>query len=109
MPRVPARIGREKRAVRAMIRLYCRAKHATEEALCTECAELAAYAEGRLDRCPFQEKKSACIDCEVHCYKPDMRARIRTVMRFSGPRLLFRHPIIAVRHILDSRRSKPSS
>ena len=31
-----------------------------------------------------------------------MREKIREVMRFSGPRLIFYHPIMAVRHIVES-------
>jgi len=28
-------------------------------------------------------------------------------MRASGPRMLFRHPLLAIRHLLDGLREKP--
>lgn len=63
--------------------------------------ELLRYAHARLDHCPFGEKKSACKECTVHCYKPVMRERMRQVMRFSGPRMLLYAPWQAIRHLLN--------
>ena len=31
---------------------------------------------------------------------PQMRERIRAVMRYAGPRMITRHPVAAVRHLL---------
>ncbi|MCX6069479.1 MAG: nitrous oxide-stimulated promoter family protein [Chloroflexi bacterium] len=103
------RIEREKRTVSAMIALYCRAHHSAGAALCENCERLCDYALARLDRCPFGAGKPTCASCSVHCYKPDMRARIKTVMRYSGPRMSYRHPLLALMHWLDSlRREHPS-
>jgi len=38
----------------------------------------------------------------VHCYKPDMRARVQAVMRYAGPRMLTRHPVMGLRHVVKS-------
>lgn len=89
-----------------MIRLYCRKKHGGRDALCAECGELTRYAQSRSDRCPFMEEKTFCSNCRVHCYKPEMRERIREVMRFSGPRMIFYHPVMAVRHVISSKAEK---
>ena len=97
---------REKQIVSEMIRLYCRKRHGTRTGLCPECAELDAYARTRSDRCPFMETKTFCSNCKVHCYKPEMREKIREVMRFSGPRMLFHHPVMAVRHVIESKREQ---
>ena len=97
---------REKQIVSEMIRLYCRKRHGTRTGLCPECAELDAYARTRSDRCPFMETKTFCSNCQVHCYKPEMREKIREVMRFSGPRMLFHHPVMAVRHVIESKREQ---
>ena len=97
---------REKKTVALMIRLYCRKKHGTKRELCPECRKLEDYAALRSDKCPFMESKTFCSNCKVHCYKPEMREKIRTVMRFSGPRMLFHHPIMAVRHVIESKREK---
>lgn len=98
---------REKRIVTEMIRLYCKKNHHTNE-LCSDCCELAEYASMRSDRCPFMETKTFCSNCKVHCYKPEMREKIRTVMRFSGPRMIFYHPVMAVRHVIESKKEKRS-
>jgi hypothetical protein len=103
------RLARERRTVQVMVALYCRARHRNSDGLCLECAELARYVEKRLDRCPFATAKPTCLNCPVHCYRPEMRQRIRAVMRFSGPRMLLRHPWLAVRHLLDNRRSPPAA
>jgi hypothetical protein len=92
----------EKQTIAAMVRLFCAGQHS--HALCAECAELLAYAQARLDRCPFGEHKPACVDCAVHCYKPAMRARVQHVMRFSGPRMLWRHPWLTLVHVASSFR-----
>ena len=97
---------REKRIVSEMIALYCHKKHGTKGRICDDCAALDAYARMRSDKCPFMETKTFCSNYRVHCYKPDMRERIRGVMRFSGPRMLTVHPVLAVRHVIESKREK---
>lgn len=97
---------REKQVVQLMIRLYCKKLHGTQKGLCPECRELAEYSVMRSDRCPFMETKTFCSNCRVHCYKPEMREKIREVMRFSGPRMLLHHPVMAVRHVMESRREE---
>lgn len=102
------RIAREQRTVTAMIHLYCHDQHHTPDGLCAECSALQDYAMHRLERCPFQEGKTTCAKCAVHCYKPERREQIRIVMRYAGPRMLWKHPILAVQHLRDGRRSEPA-
>ena len=92
--------------VSQMIALYCKKQHHTKQGLCPDCAALDAYARQRSDRCPFMETKTFCSNCKVHCYKPEMREKIRQVMRFSGPRMLFHHPIAAIRHVMETNKEK---
>ena len=94
------RIEREKQTVSQMIRLYCRLKENNKE-LCCSCAELEAYAHKRLSACKYGNNKTACQKCPTHCYKKDMREKIREVMRFAGPRMIFHAPIAALRHLLN--------
>lgn len=103
---VQAKRDREKRMVSQMIALYCRGRHHTRGALCPDCAALEAYARARSDRCPFMETKTFCSNCRVHCYRPEMREQIRAVMRYAGPRMLFHHPVMAVRHVVERRRER---
>ena len=97
---------REKRTVALMIRIYCKRQHGTRRGLCPDCQALLDYASLRSDKCPFMETKTFCSNCRVHCYKPEMRAQIRAVMRFSGPRMIFSHPIMAVRHVIEQKREQ---
>lgn len=92
------RIEEEKEVVQLMVELYCRRKEG-HETLCPGCRELLAYAQKRLEHCRFGETKPTCEYCPVHCYRRDMRERIRQVMRWSGPRMLLYHPVAAVRHL----------
>ncbi len=106
MSAVETKRQREKKTVALMIKLYCRKKHGTKSELCPECKALSEYAAMRSDKCPFMESKTFCSNCKVHCYKPDMREKIREVMRFSGPRMILYHPIMAVRHVIESKKEK---
>ena len=103
---IQTRREREKQTVSYMIALYCRKKHGRRDGLCPDCAALDAYARQRSDKCPFMETKTFCSNCRVHCYRPEMREQIRAVMRFSGPRMLFVHPVMAVRHVIESKKEK---
>lgn len=101
------RIAREQATIKAMVDIYCHDHHAPGRGLCRECEDLLAYALRRLEICPFQEEKPACNRCEVHCYSVRQRERVKDVMRYAGPRMLLRHPVLAVRHLLDTRRPVP--
>ena len=103
---VEAKRQREKRMVQEMVALYCRKKHGGQKRLCPECAALAEYARQRSGRCPFMETKTFCSNCKVHCYRPEMRESIRAVMVFSGPRMIFHHPLVTVRHMIETKREK---
>ena len=109
MPDRPRRMEREKKTLEAMIGIFCRDRHGSGKDFCPDCRELQAYAIKRLEKCPFGEEKPACSRCTVHCYRPAMRDRIREVMRHSGPRMIRRHPVLAVAHLLDGRRKEPPS
>ncbi len=104
---IHAKREHEKRIVTDMIHLYCRHHHTPQkDALCPECRKLQEYAVSRSDACPFMEQKTFCSNCRVHCYSPQMQNRIRIVMRYSGPRMIFIHPITAVRHLIASKTEK---
>lgn len=98
------RVAREWKSIQTMIRIACRNLHGGGKALCAGCEELRAYAERRLEKCPFAEEKPTCVKCPVHCYEAAMRERVRQVMRYAGPRMLLRHPILALLHLRDERR-----
>jgi hypothetical protein len=93
---------RESVIVQTMIRMYCKANHKSDGMLCNECSTLSVYAEKRLFSCMYGEIKPVCKHCPVHCYSPLMREQMRQVMRWAGPRMIFRNPVFAVSHIIDN-------
>jgi len=103
------RMQREARTVSTMIDISCSRLHGTPGGeLCGECAALLDYALLRLAKCPFQEGKTSCGNCRVHCYKPEMRERARAAMRTAGPRMPLRHPLLTLWHWLDGLRKQPT-
>lgn len=100
------RLAREMKTIRAMLFIYCRDHHAGNE-LCDQCEQLAAYAQKRLAGCPYGDDKPTCANCQIHCYGPVQREQVRAMMRYAGPRMLTRHPYLALMHIADGRRPAP--
>ena len=101
-------MDREMRTIDAMVRIYCRDHHGTNRGeLCDGCATLREYSFARLGKCRYQDAKPTCANCPVHCYKPDMREKVREVMRYAGPRMLLRHPALAIAHMRDGRKRGP--
>lgn len=92
------RLEHEQLTVEQMIRIYCRHKEGNKE-LCDNCKALIAYARSRLNACKFGNEKPTCKKCPIHCYRRDMKDKIREVMRYSGPRMLIYHPWAAIVHI----------
>jgi hypothetical protein len=105
------RLARELKTIAVMLRIYCRAHHRAATpagaALCTECDALLEYARKRLALCPFGTEKPTCVNCPIHCYGRSQREAVRTVMRYAGPRMLWRHPWLAIAHLVDGRRPAP--
>jgi hypothetical protein len=96
---------REKKTIAVMVGIFCVDHHgAAKGELCSDCLEFLVYADKRLDKCPFGVDKGPCSKCEVHCYKPAMRDKAKEIMRYAGPRMLKRHPVLAVKHLLDGRK-----
>ena len=92
------RIEKEKNVVDKMIDIYY-VKHGTPE----EKEELKAYVMKRLDGCKFQENKTFCSKCPIHCYAPKYKKQIKKVMRYSGPRLVLHHPVMLLKHIWQGK------
>jgi len=99
---VKTRREREAVIVQAMIQMYCRTHHNSKGPLCTECLSLSVYSEKRLLSCMFGDVKPVCKECPVHCYSPQMREQMRNVMRWAGPRMIFRRPLFAIAHMIDN-------
>lgn len=101
------RMGREAKTIKAMVSIYCKHHHSLKVSDCATCSEIQQYALDRLYHCPFQEGKTSCKKCPIHCYKPDMKEEVRKVMRYSGPRMMLRHPLLTIFHLIDDRQEEP--
>lgn len=102
------RLAREWQTMSAMVRIYCRDHHHPDGGLCAECQPFLDYAGVRLEQCRFGVEKPTCANCPVHCYQRDRREQARIVMRYAGPRMLWEHPILSLRHWLDGFRQAPA-
>jgi len=100
---------REKQTLLAMINIYCRDKHEAGQKICFQCNELLQYACKRIDECQLGDKKTTCARCAIHCFKPEYREKVRAVMRYSGPRMLYNHPVLTFYHLIDSRFKTPKT
>lgn len=92
------RLAREWKTLTIMVRCYCMAHHHSPSGPCRECQGLLDYAALRLQRCGFGDEKPTCAKCPVHCYQEARREQVRAVMRYAGPRMLWRHPILCLWH-----------
>ena len=101
---------KEHKTIAVMTLIYCRDHHATSGTsahLCDDCREFLDFAEFRLGKCPYGQIKPVCRMCPIHCYKKDMKEKARIIMRYGGPRMLFRHPVMAIKHLLHERKPVP--
>ena len=77
-------IDKQKEILDTFIDVYCTGNHGTQKGeLCEKCGDLHDYAHDRFSKCPY-DPKPKCKDCTTHCYKPEYRAQIKEVMRYSG-------------------------
>lgn len=100
------RLIREKKTIGKMVKMYCSSMHNSKENLCGECQELLNYAFLKIDKCVFGIEKPACSECKVHCYAKTDREKVRNIMRFAGPKMIFKHPYLGIMHFVDKYRFK---
>lgn len=85
-----------------MINLYCKGhqhNRDNQDELCPTCLKLRQYAFIRLEKCMYGNEKGTCGSCPTHCYQKEMKTQIQQVMRYSGPRMLWKHPLYALDHM----------
>lgn len=92
----------ERETVKWMITYFCLKNHKEGE-ICSRCLQLLEYAGKRIDHCPHGAYKPVCSNCEIHCYKDIYRERIREVMKFSGPRVIFRKPVFGMKYLIKKK------
>ncbi len=77
------------RILETFISVYCKQNHIKcgveiyKDGLCRECYDVLEYAKYKREHCTIEEKPM-CKHCKIHCYSPNMREKIKKIMRFSG-------------------------
>lgn len=92
-----SRLDREINTLKVMIQMYCEGKKIRPD----EATALTAYTVNQAANCRYGDTKPECEKCKTHCYKPEMREKIKKVMKWSGPRMIYRHPIMLIYHMVD--------
>jgi len=117
-------VARDLQTLADMIEIWCEGHHADLERcplqseaarlgiyrrrvrLCEECAGHLGYAEKRRALCP-KDPKPFCAHCEIRCYRREEASWQRQVMRYSGPRSMWRgHFLDGLRHMLATFRHR---
>ena len=104
------RLTREQRTNERMVVIYCRDHHRSasgvtpSDVMCADCREFLTYSEKRLAKCPYGPRKPVCAKCPIHCYRHARREQARKIMRYAGPRMMTRHPWLALMHVADKLR-----
>ena len=89
------------------IELFCHARHDRKAAgeraipeilqqgkrapitICAACADLLEHGMKKRAVCPL-DPKPTCRSCQIHCYTPEYRRKVREIMAFSGKRMILR-------------------
>lgn len=88
-------IDQEKKLIAMMIAIYENGNH-------VDLTELKDYAFKRIECCPPKEEKTFCSTCPIHCYQKEYRVKIKEVMKYSGKRMLLKHPIVTIKHLINT-------
>lgn len=110
-PSEKKRLEQDEKTVMAMAAVFCRGHHhicAQGEKLCPECAKVIDYSLERTRRCPHKHS-GTCDTCPTQCYRPAMQQKIKEIMAYSGPRMIFRHPLMAIQHVYRKRKNLKES
>jgi hypothetical protein len=99
------KIDDEKIIVKMMIYYYCKKHHSYKKNLCFDCTKLKEYAFLKLDNCFYGENKPVCSECKIHCYSAPMRKKIKNIMRYSGPRMVYIHPVAVLKHLKNKMKT----
>jgi len=95
------RMKRERKTINAMVKIYCKGNHKTKSTFCKDCQTLLDYAFERLSNCPYKKNKPTCRNCTIHCFNEPEKLKFRKIMRYAGPRIIFKNPILAIHHLID--------
>lgn len=94
----------KKQVLEKMIRLYCKNNH--KDYLCNDCKNLISYSNIRTDYCKRLDEFFFCSSCDRTCYDNENLEKIRKIMRYSGPRMIYSDPKASVRFVSEKIKMK---
>lgn len=99
----------DRRTVEAIGQIYCHDHHGNAErdsgGLCANCREAIELTIQRTEACPHGHSGN-CEDCKTHCQHGQAQENIKKIMRYSAPRMAYKHPIMTLRYIRRKFASK---
>ena len=98
------RITRETESLLKMVEIFCNGHHGFDGELCDDCRDLSENAMACVSLCPYGAGKPVCGRCPTNCFPDGNYARIKTVMRYAGPKMLYKHPLLTAIHLFDAMR-----
>ena len=81
---------------------YCKGNHAGRAkdaaGMCPECRGAIEQTLARAEACPHGHE-GTCQDCATPCQRGEAQQRIKAIMRYAAPRMMFRHPLMALGYL----------
>jgi len=59
-----------------------------------------------MKKCKFKIHGFVCSECEVHCFEKEKRVLTKEIMRYSYSKMIFKHPFISIRYLINKLKSK---
>lgn len=105
------KVSEDKKIISTMISIYCNGnshkaneENKVKDDICPNCKRLQEYAYSKIDKCPKLKsgKKAICGTCKNNCYMQDdeLSNMMKAVMKYSGPRMILKHPLMTIKHAL---------
>lgn len=96
-------VPKEKQHIKKSFLLYCHKHHGTaDETLCPKCTALLATVMVKMNKCKYGITKPICDRCDDSCLGTAPTREFLKIMKSSGRSMMFRHPIMAIKHKLQS-------
>ncbi|NLI72500.1 MAG: nitrous oxide-stimulated promoter family protein [Bacteroidales bacterium] len=81
-------------------------KRITHYRLCANCYELIDKAFQHTERCPHSTYKTFCHECPTMCYRKEDQEKMLPIMRYSGKKIMWKHPMYTWRFIKNLLKNK---
>lgn len=102
-PELKNNTPKERENIRKTFGVYCHSHHNTEgDKLCQKCTALLTTIFTKISRCPYGISKPICDKCETPCFGEKATNDFLTIMKSSQRKMLFSHPMMTIKHKIQS-------